>query len=93
MLERAAVLRQGKEIRPEDLHLPEVTVSASKLESPKESIQASSSLAELNELEKKMILEALERSGNNKAAAARELGIPLSTLKRRLKSYQEEDSS
>lgn len=35
-----------------------------------------------------MIVEALERNQGNKAAVARELGIPLSTLKRRLKEYQ-----
>ena len=35
-----------------------------------------------------MILDALERNQNNKAAVARELGIPLSTLKRRLKEYR-----
>jgi transcriptional regulator with PAS, ATPase and Fis domain len=35
-----------------------------------------------------MIKEAIVRNGNNKAAAARELGIPLSTLKRRIAEYQ-----
>jgi len=35
-----------------------------------------------------MILDALERTQHNKAAVARELGIPLSTLKRRLKEYR-----
>ncbi len=35
-----------------------------------------------------MILEAMRRNQNNKAAVAREMGIPLSTLKRRLKEYQ-----
>lgn len=35
-----------------------------------------------------MILEAMARNHNNKAAVARELGIPLSTLKRRLRDYQ-----
>ena len=35
-----------------------------------------------------MILDSMERNQSNKAAVARELGIPLSTLKRRLKEYQ-----
>ena len=35
-----------------------------------------------------MIVEALERTQGNKAAVARELSIPLSTLKRRLKEYR-----
>jgi DNA-binding NtrC family response regulator len=50
---------------------------------------ASASMAQLKELERRMILDAMARHGNNKAAVARELGIPLSTLKRRLKDYQE----
>ena len=40
------------------------------------------------EMRGRMIVEALERNRGNKAAVARELGIPLSTLKRRLKDYQ-----
>jgi DNA-binding NtrC family response regulator len=39
-------------------------------------------------MERQMIIEAMERNRNNKAAVARELGIPLSTLKRRLKEYR-----
>ncbi|HCB14594.1 MAG TPA: Fis family transcriptional regulator, partial [Gammaproteobacteria bacterium] len=39
----------------------------------------------LKDMERQMIIEAMERNRNNKAAVARELGIPLSTLKRRLK--------
>ena len=42
----------------------------------------------LKSMERKMILDALERNQNNKAAVARDLGIPLSTLKRRLKEYK-----
>lgn len=41
----------------------------------------------LKEVEKELILTALARSGNNKTAAARSLGMSLSTLKRRLAQY------
>lgn len=41
----------------------------------------------LKEAEKEMILEALEQSSGNKAAAARALGIDPSTLWRKLKKY------
>ena len=44
--------------------------------------------AHLKDMERQMILDSMERNQNNKAAVARELGIPLSTLKRRLKEYQ-----
>lgn len=44
--------------------------------------------AHLKEVERQMILDSLTRNYSNKTAVARELGIPLSTLKRRLKEYQ-----
>jgi DNA-binding NtrC family response regulator len=47
--------------------------------------------AHLKEMERQMIIEAMERNRGNKAAVARELGIPLSTLKRRIKEYQISD--
>jgi len=49
--------------------------------------------AHLKEVERQMILDSMKGNHNNKAAVARDLGIPLSTLKRRLKEYRisEED--
>ena len=101
VLERAVALRQqGGEIRARHLHLPVETADRSepfettKTKMSKTPVEAeagapgSSSRAQLQELERKMILETLAQNGNNKAAAARELGIPLSTLKRRLKNYE-----
>jgi DNA-binding NtrC family response regulator len=92
VLERATVLCQGQEIEPEHLRLldagpsrivaPEVTPG---LHQP---ASAASAPAQLKTLERQMIKDAIERNGNNKAAAARELGIPLSTLKRRIAEYQ-----
>lgn len=49
---------------------------------------AADARAHLKEMERQMIIEAMERNRHNKAAVARELGIPLSTLKRRLKEYR-----
>jgi len=49
---------------------------------------AADARAHLREMERHMIVEALDRNQGNKAAVARELGIPLSTLKRRLKDYR-----
>jgi DNA-binding NtrC family response regulator len=54
----------------------------------KRSQPISSARAHLKDMERRMIVEALERTHGNKAAVARELGIPLSTLKRRLKDYE-----
>lgn len=102
VLERAAVLCQGGSIRVSDLHLPEQQLAASaSIATPEPTLSeslpsgdgggaehASASREQLRALERKMILEAMSRNGNNKAAVARELGMPLSTLKRRLKDYQ-----
>jgi DNA-binding NtrC family response regulator len=94
VLERAAVFRQGDAIQPQDLYLPEESVSVTPPTSSSSTVSPepeSASLAQLKELEKKMILEALARNNHNKTAAARELKIPLSTLKRRLKEYEDGD--
>lgn len=102
VLERAAVLCRGGSIRVSDLHLPEhhhLTTGSVATPEPEVSVPppaaaengaapASVSREQLRALERKMILEAMSRNGNNKAAVARELGMPLSTLKRRLKDYQ-----
>ncbi len=49
---------------------------------------AAAARAHLKDMERQRILDSMARNQNNKAAVARELGIPLSTLKRRLKEYQ-----
>ncbi len=102
VLERAAVMCGDREIQPEDLRLPKgarqlseesaaistptATPISKPLPPPKPS--ATAARAHLKEMERQMILNSLEHNQNNKAAVARELGIPLSTLKRRLKEYQ-----
>lgn len=128
VLERAAIMAQGRPIKPEDLHLPggsavtttppaSVYPTPGQVTRPRDSIPSQPpatqstpsspsasgpgshapaepltgtpmSRDELKEQERQMILETLMRNGNNKTAAARELGIPLSTLKRRIKDYQ-----
>ncbi|MDG4594355.1 MAG: sigma 54-interacting transcriptional regulator [Candidatus Contendobacter sp.] len=63
--------------------------AASRMEpAPESGNPAADARAHLKQMERRMIVEALERNQGNKAAVARELGIPLSTLKRRLKEYQ-----
>jgi DNA-binding NtrC family response regulator len=94
---------QDLHLPAESLDLPAEEAPLSSLADLKPAVQAtlpkadehlslgsgSASMAKLKELERRMILEAMARHGNNKAAVARELGIPLSTLKRRLKDYQD----
>ena len=103
VLERAAVLCGEREIRSEDLRLPKAIAAVpinpptvpppevkrtEPLSEPEKPAVAADARAHLKDMERRMIVEALERTQGNKAAVARELGIPLSTLKRRLKEYR-----
>jgi DNA-binding NtrC family response regulator len=89
VLERASVLCRGGEILPEHLRLAEPGPSSpvSPVAQHARPRSPAISPAQLRELERQMINEAMEHNGNNKAAVARELGIPLSTLKRRIAEF------
>ncbi|MCD6594830.1 sigma-54-dependent Fis family transcriptional regulator [bacterium] len=79
ILERALILSSGKDIKIE--HLPDLELS--KIES--ESFEPGETT--LNELEKKMLLSALEKSGGNKSKAAKLLGITRRMIYTKLKKY------
>jgi DNA-binding NtrC family response regulator len=83
VLERATVLCHGKEIGPEHLRL----MDAPPLPACPAPGPPASSPAQLKALERQMIVESMGRNRNNKAAVARDLGIPLSTLKRRIAEF------
>jgi DNA-binding NtrC family response regulator len=90
VLERAAVLCTDREIAPDHLGLPlaqpsSATAAAESVATP---ATEAGTPAELKALERQMIEQALARNAQNKAAAARELGISLSTLKRRIAQYR-----
>lgn len=79
ILERAQALASGAEIEAIDLQLaPE--------ESPEAMVGRGSETLDdyLNRLEKQAILEALQKTGNNRTAAARLLGVTFRSLRYRL---------
>jgi DNA-binding NtrC family response regulator len=81
-IERAVVLAKGKWI--ELSHLP-VYFAESVLGPPdKMSVTPGATIAEV---EKQMILRTLEATGNNKAEAARQLGLDVKTIRNKLRSY------
>ncbi|MBI4866520.1 MAG: sigma 54-dependent Fis family transcriptional regulator [Candidatus Wallbacteria bacterium] len=80
-VERLGIVCRGRPARPEDLELARGDSTAS----PARTLAQAGTL---EEAERRMMLAALERTRGNKAAAARELGISLSTLKRRLASFK-----
>ena len=82
VLERTSVLVRGRPVEAVDLRL-----DAGGTSPPGEDHGAGGTL---RELERDAIAAALERNDGNKAATARELGIGLSTLKDKLKRYQDE---
>jgi DNA-binding NtrC family response regulator len=80
VVERCAALCRGREVGPEDLRLPTPEVGSSPgLEGG----------VPLKEMERRYILDALERHDGHQPSTAKELGISLATLKRRLKEYRE----
>jgi DNA-binding NtrC family response regulator len=81
-LERATVLARGGPIQPTHLLLPGEKTTTTPAPTPTGKPET------LAEAERRMILEALERTGQQKLAA-QELGISESTLRRRLAEYRE----
>ena len=94
VLERAAVLCQGRSAEPADLML-EAGGPAPRVPAPQggggpvEPAAAGPAGApeSLEAIERKAVLAALERHGGNKTAAARELGVSVNTLRRKLSGY------
>ncbi len=87
VLERAAILQHGSEIRPSEFLKTLPTKAVHHPQAQKSSMPTGTSSTTLDELEKNHILAALEQQGGNFSRAARAVGISLSTLKRRLKKY------
>ncbi len=80
LLERAVVLASGDQIHAEDLALPASTVSAG---GPVSTYQA-----QLDAAEKEMLRQVLRDHEGDKRAAARAIGMALSTLYAKLKRHQ-----
>lgn len=82
VMERAVILAKGEWI---DLsHLPPYLQHATVEPSDQIVLPLGTSAAEA---EKKLILRTLELTGNNKAEAARQLGIDVKTIRNKLKTY------
>ncbi len=86
-VERAIIL-SGGEFPLTVEHLSFLTINKTK---PKYSIELPPEGISLEELEKQLIKQALERTGGNKSAAARLLGLTRTKLRTRLKMLEEEN--
>jgi len=82
VMERAVILARGEWI--ESSHLPAYVLTPSAGAAAKIVLPANVTAAEA---EKELILKTLERAGNNKAEAARQLGLDVKTIRNKLKYY------
>ena len=85
MLERALALCDGKTITVQDLYAGELPETALGIETLSAEPSAALNLTDyLEDIEKKAILQALQKTNNNKTAAAKLLGVTFRTLRYRL---------
>ncbi|MCZ6750293.1 MAG: sigma 54-interacting transcriptional regulator, partial [Acidobacteria bacterium] len=82
LMERAVILSKGRWI--ELAHLPAYVRNPADDPGLGITVPPGASAAEA---EKELILRTLEKTGNNKAAAARQLGLDVKTIRNKLKSY------
>src|SRR6185369_9412217 len=84
---QVSMIAQGAEIKPADLPI-EIGFDPAGLSASSEPGKiASSSITDLEELEKQTILRTLAKTGGHQGMAAEQLGISRRTLSRKLKQY------
>jgi DNA-binding NtrC family response regulator len=85
VIERAVIVARSGWIEPR--HLPPYLQALKGGGEPTVTLPAGTTLAEA---ERVLILQTLERVGNNKAEAARQLGLDVKTIRNKLRSYGQE---
>ena len=86
-LQKLGIFYAGREIDAGDLELPEALDAPTPGAPGPAPAAPPRTVGQLRDTEREVVLAALAGNGGNKAKTARELGMPLSTLKRRLKKY------
>lgn len=82
VMERAVILARGAWV--ENSHLPPYLLNPNQDSATRIVLPMGVTAAEA---EKELILQTLEKTGNNKAEAARQLGLDVKTVRNKLKSY------
>ena len=91
MMERAVLLSDGHQIKPEDLMLNTAGGTLDKRAEPKQDAENAEEVfmqGSLKEIEKKMIFHTLEKMNGNRTHAAKTLGISVRTLRNKLNEYK-----
>lgn len=89
-IERAALIGNGRQIRPEDLGLPAAATATTGVTNRAAAMVAALAAGEaisMDELEKAVTQQALERTGGNVSAAARLLSIGREAMRYRMTKY------
>ena len=86
VMERAVIMAKGEWI--EGTHLPPYIQRPETMAGADLKLPAGTSAAGG---ERELILRTLEQTGNNKAEAARRLGLDVKTIRNKLKSYKRND--
>jgi DNA-binding NtrC family response regulator len=86
LMERACLLARGETIRLEDLHLSLSAASAAGA-SPTATIIDLDRPITLDEMERRLIVATLERTGGNRTRTADLLGVSVRTVRNKLNQY------
>jgi DNA-binding NtrC family response regulator len=86
VIERAVIVARSGWVEPR--HLPPYLQALRPGGEPTITLPAGSTLAEA---ERMLIMQTLERVGNNKAEAARQLGLDVKTVRNKLRSYGQDE--
>lgn len=87
ILERAIVLNSNGTIKPDEIYLNSVNLPTTPYSSAKPAEEGMT----LQELEKKLIVETLQKLNNNRTKTAEQLGISVRTLRNKLAEYKLSD--
>lgn len=88
MLERAILLAQGADITV--AHFPGMGIGVIEKETQEPSVNENNDVFNLDLVEKQCVYKALAKFGADKSAAAKALGISLSSLYRKIEKYEKE---
>jgi transcriptional regulator with PAS, ATPase and Fis domain len=86
VMERAVIVARSRWIEPS--HLPAYLRAAERTEDPVVVVPVGTPAAEA---ERQLILRTLEHVGNNKAEAARRLGLDVKTIRNKLRAFRERE--
>jgi DNA-binding NtrC family response regulator len=88
-IERAVLLEEGDWVQTSSLRLSQSAVSAdsSKLEERGAAVEEPKGIGTLEETEKRLLMDALEKTAWNQTRAAMLLGISRDTLRYKVKKY------